>query len=167
MDNITKHNAPKYSIGQVIDLSYKYGGLPNRILINAIFIRKQDKQWMYKILLENIDKETIMSESFIKYREINKSANIYHNNIIKQRYINGWRWCGNYEESIALNNSKIISTRNNVEGVRLYPAINYKGDFIENQYGLWVKYFNSINCKEEIDDPYIFSYNKYENKQIL
>lgn len=138
-------SAPKYNPGDVIDLSYKNGGLPNRILVTCAFWRHGDKQWMYKVFMESTGDYTVMDETFIATRASKKTSNVYKNPVIIGRIAEGWRFCGNFESEVALANGKLIAENDMIKSVRLWPAINYNNQFIKGQMGIWIVYKNTID----------------------
>lgn len=148
--NINK--LPKFMPGQVIDLSYKYKGLPNRILIKYVYIKEHCTQWMYNVHLENLNKDTILSESFIINNSINSNLKIYKHADIIKLYNDGWRFCGNREREDAKKIASKYATSNYINNVILRPAINYEGCLVNGSYGIWIKYNTTINNDGTIYD---------------
>lgn len=138
-------SVPKYSPGDVIDLSYKNGGLPNRILVTCTFWRREDKQWMYKVFMESTGEYSVLDETFIASRESKKSSPVYKNPTVLSRIAEGWRFCGNFDTDTATANGKLIAENDLVNHVRLWPAINYKNQYIQGQMGIWIIYKNTID----------------------
>lgn len=135
---------PMFGIGEVIDLSYKNGGMPNRIYINGVYWREQDTKWMYQVTMENTGDKSSMDEEFIKERRSRHTQPVYKNPDVIKRMSDGWRFCGNYDKETAIANAKLISQNDNVKAVRLYPAINYYNKFVNGQMGIWIMYKNMI-----------------------
>lgn len=135
---------PKYALGQIIDLSYKHGGMPNRILVLTVFIREQDSQWQYEVLMENTGEKATVSEEFITSRRSAKSSGVYRNPDVVKRIEEGWRFCGNFEEAAAQANAKCIAENEGIANVRLYPALSYNNTYLNGQFGIWIRYVNTI-----------------------
>ena len=135
---------PAYAIGEVIDLSYKHSGMPNRIYIDTVFWREQDTRWHYQVIMENTGEKTIMSEDFIKERKSKNSSPVCKNPDIIKRFSDGWRFCGNFEKNAAVANGKLIAENPNVRAVRLYPALNYNNQYMNGKLGIWIKYAHTI-----------------------
>ena len=135
---------PAYAIGEVIDLSYKHGGMPNRIYVDTVFWREQDTRWNYQVIMENTGEKTIMSEDFIKDRKAKNSSPVCKNPDIIKRFSDGWRFCGNFEKDTAVANGKLIAENPNVRAVRLYPALNYNNQYMNGKLGIWIKYTHTI-----------------------
>lgn len=136
---------PLFAIGEVIDLSYKYGGMPNRIYVNSVFWRESDIQWNYQVTMENTGEKTSMSESFIKSRRSKNSSPVCENPDVIERFKDGWRFCGNFDRDTAIANGKLISENDNVHGVRLYDALNYNNRYMNGKLGVWIKYKHMID----------------------
>jgi len=150
------NNAPLYGIGEVIDLSYKYGGLPNRIRVNQVFQREYDAEWQYNVTMENRgvapnEGDVMMSESFIKQRKSKHSSKVYQNNDVQQHMRDGFRFCGNYDSDIARANAKILARRKDITDVRLYPALDYSGRYVNGDMGIWIRYNSVIADNGEIE----------------
>lgn len=136
---------PAFAVGEVIDLSYKHGGMPNRIYINSVFWRDQDTKWNYEVTMENNGERAVMSESFIMDRKSKNTSPVCKNPEIIKRFADGWRFCGNFSKESAMPNAKMIAENANIENVRLYPALNYRNQFLPDKLGIWVKYKHTIN----------------------
>lgn len=136
---------PKYNPGDVVDLSYKNGGLPNRILVTCVFWRPGDKQWMYRVLMENTGKDSILDETFITARASKKTSPVYGNPDIVNRIASGWRFCGNYDTDTAIANGKLIAENTAIKNVKLWPALNYNNQLIKGQKGIWIVWNSTIN----------------------
>lgn len=135
---------PAFAIGEVIDLSYKNGGLPNRIIIDSVFMREGDTEWMYGVTMECTGGNTTMKQSFIKERKSKCTSAVYKNPDIIKRYREGWRYCGNFDIDAANANGKMIAQRDDVEGVRLYPALDSSNRLMRGKMGVWIKYKYTI-----------------------
>ena len=141
------NNAPVFGIGEVIDLSYRHGGIPNRIRIEGVFYRDQDTIWMYDVLMENTGDRSFMNEKFISERKSSKviaSSGVYSNPEIQRRFKEGWRWCGNFAVDTARANAKLIADNSNIKNVRLWPAIDSRNRYVSGSLGIWIKYVNVI-----------------------
>lgn len=146
-DNMKKNidKLPKFMPGQVVDLSYKKGGLPNRLLIKMAFIREQDNDWMYKCIIESTGEDTILKQSFIINNMTNKEFDVYKCKEVINLYNTGWRFCGNFNISIAHTIAGKYATNRYIRSIILKPALSSKGCLIQNQYGMWIRYNNTIN----------------------
>lgn len=141
------NNAPAFGLGEVIDLSYRHGGMPNRIRIEGVFYRDQDTMWMYDVLMENTGDRSVMNEKFISERKSSKviaSSGVYSNPEIQRRFKEGWRWCGNFAVDTARANAKLIADNSNIKNVRLWPAIDSRNRYVSGSLGIWIKYVNVI-----------------------
>lgn len=145
-------STPKYSPGEVIDLSYKNGGLPNRIVITCAFWRRGDTQWVYKAFMESTGEYTVLDETFITSRASKKTSPIYNDPTIIKRISDGWRFCGNFENEVALANGKLIAENPAIKNVRLWPAMNYNGKFVKGQMGIWIVWNHIITDDGRYDE---------------
>lgn len=143
MKNINR--LPKYMPGQVIDLSYKHKGLPNRLLIKTAFIREHDDQWMYEVFLENIGEVTTLNEEFISANMTNKATQVYKCAEIINLYNGGWRFCGNHKRSLAHSVASKSAVNRYIKNIILRPALDSKGCLQNDYYGMWIKYNTIIN----------------------
>lgn len=143
MKNITK--LPKFMPGQVIDMSYKYKGLPNRLLIKSVFVREQDSSWMYEAYLENIDAHTVLDENFIVNNMVNKSLPVYKCAEVIRLYADGWRYCGNFNSTDAHNTACKLAVNPHIKNVIIRHGLNGRGCLEQNVQGVWVRYYNIVN----------------------
>lgn len=143
MNKITK--LPKFMPGQVIDLSYKNKGLPNRLLIESVFIREQDNQWMYRAYLENVGEYTVLEESFISSNMTAKATQVYKCAEIIKLYSDGWRFCGNFSKEEAFSLAAKYATNKYIKNIILRHALNPKGCLVNDKHGIWIKYQTTIN----------------------
>lgn len=144
-DNMNKINKlPRFMPGQVIDLSYRNKGLPNRLLIQTVFVKEQSKEWLYEALLENTGEVTVLEESFIMNNITNKEAPVYKCNDIIRLYNDGWRFCGNFCKKTARSSAAKYSTNRYIRNIELRPALNAQGKLIQDKYGMWIRYHNTI-----------------------
>jgi hypothetical protein len=160
MKNITK--LPKFMPGQVVDLSYKNKGLPNRLLIQSVFIREQDNQWMYQCIIESTGESTILNEDFITNNMTHKESEVYKCKEIINLYNAGWRFCGNKSISTAHTIASKHATNRYIRGIILRPALDSKGCLLHNNYGMWIRYNNTIN-----DDGTIIFDNEFASDVIV
>ena len=142
MDQIKK--LPRFMPGQVIDLSYRNKGLPNRLLIKTVFVKEHSKEWLYEAFLENVGEITVLEESFIINNMTNKSAPVYKCNDVIRLYNDGWRFCGNYCKKTARKTAAKYSTSKYIKNIELRPALNPQGSLIQDKYGMWIKYYNTV-----------------------
>ena len=136
---------PRFMPGQVIDLSYKHKGLPNRILIKTVYTREQDKGWMYAVYLENTGERTALDEDFIISHMTTKSTQVYRSPDVIKLYNDGWRFCGNFDKDTAFDMASKCATNIYIKDIILKPALNAKGCLVNNQYGMWIRYNTIIN----------------------
>lgn len=143
MRKLTK--LPKYMPGQVIDLSYKYRGLPNRLLIKSVFTREQDNQWIYECIIENTGELTTLNESFIINNAVRRDRKVYKCKEVISLYNTGWRFCGNFNKANAHAIAGKYATNRYIRNIILRPALDPNGCLYDDHYGMWVKYNNIIN----------------------
>lgn len=143
MRNVTK--LPKFMPGQVIDLSYKNKGLPNRLLIQSVFTREQDNQWMYQCIIESTGESTILNEDFITSNMTRKESEVYKCKEIINLYNTGWRFCGNKSRSCAHSIASKHATNRYIRSIILRPALAPNGCLMQDHYGMWIRYNNTIN----------------------
>lgn len=136
---------PKFTPGQVIDLSYKLNGLPNRLLIKSVFMRREDNCWMYEVCLESIGECTIINESFIVSSMTKKSLPVYKCAEIIRLYNDGWRYCGNFSSKEAHAVACKLATNEYIKNVITRHGLNYNGTIEKGTRGVWIKYYNTIN----------------------
>lgn len=134
--------APKYNPGQVIDLGFKYmERMPTRIKILQVSATTNSDEWKYLVLSECTGEISVeMTESVIYDSISRKSAQCYDTEFIKKLIANGFRYCGNMPELVAVNKAMKLSESETIEEVRLYDAINSNGNKVADYYGVWVKY---------------------------
>lgn len=159
MKIITK--LPKFMPGQVIDLSYKHKGLPNRILIKCAFVREQDDQWMYECFIENIGEISILNENFIVGNATNRGLPVYKCADVIKLYNDGWRYCGNIAKDKAVEHASKCATNGYIKDIILRPAIDGRGCLVNDAYGMWIRYNNIIN-----DDGTIVK-NEPTNRDVI
>lgn len=143
MKNIAR--LPHFMPGQVIDLSYKSKGLPNRLLIKSVFIREQDNQWMFECIIESTGESTVLNESFIVNNMTHKGSEVYKCKEIINLYNSGWRFCGNKSRSTAHSIASKHATNRYIRSIILRPALDSKGCLMNNHYGMWIRYNHTIN----------------------
>lgn len=143
MKTITK--LPRFMPGQIIDLSYKNKGLPNRILIKAVFVREQDIEWMYEVYHENTGDVTTLDQSFIVSNMTERKCTVYKCIEVINLYNNGWRFCGNFNINEAHNLGAKYATNRYIKEIILRHALDSRGCLIPDKYGMWIRYNNIIN----------------------
>lgn len=151
-ENMKIKSTPKYNPGDVIDLSYKNGGLPNRIIITCAFWRRGDTQWVYKVFMESTGDYSVLDETFISSRASKKTSPIYHDAKIIQRISDGWRFCGNFDTETAIANGKLIAENPAVKNVRLWPAMDYQGKYVKGKKGIWIIWNHTITNDGQYQD---------------
>ena len=143
MKNVTR--LPKFMPGQVIDLSYKNKGLPNRILIKTAYVTEQSDGWMYEVYLENTGEFSRINEEFISTNMTHKASAVYKCKEIIGLYGSGWRFCGNFDKSTAHTIAGKHATNRYINNIMLRPALKPDGSLLNDYYGMWIKYHNIIN----------------------
>lgn len=146
--------APQFRPGEVIDFTYKTGGLPNRIKIVSVYHTDSGNGWMYNVILESDGCKTHMSESFILERICKKDQPVYELDTIKKRYDRGWRYCGKYHELRVREVADKIAKNSLIKEVRLTEAYYPNGRFADYQLAIWIRYNNPIAC-QDVDSKYI------------
>lgn len=136
---------PKFIPGQVIDLSYKSGNFPVRVLVQSVRMSIRDKVWMYDIYLESTKNIETVSEKFLTDNMTNKKSKVYNCDEIIKLYADGWRFCGNFSENIAHETASKFATNRLIRNIILKPALNYYGSSMTGKYGIWIRYYNIIN----------------------
>ena len=136
---------PKFMPGQVIDLSYKYKGLPNRLLVKSVFTREQDDSWMYEVYLENLGECTALNEEFIVSNMTKKAMQVYKCSEIIKLYNDGWRYCGNFNSVEAHNTACKLATNPHIKNVIIRHGLNGRGCLENGMHGVWIRYYNIIN----------------------
>lgn len=136
---------PKFMPGQVIDISYKGDGLPDRLVIVSVFTRRQDTQWMYSCIRERTGETITAEQSVIIEKMTDKSAKVYQTRDVIGMYNDGWRFCGNFKQSCAHAIASKHTDNPTISRIILKPALNANGDPIPNYYGMWIKHYNLID----------------------
>ena len=136
---------PIYSPGDIVDLSYKITGLPDRVSIEMVYFTKLENEWIYSVIIESTGNRTTVLESELKQRSVNKTSKVYKHQHIVQRYTDGWRFCGNYNQEEALKIAKSISNNDIIKHVRIYNGIAPNGSYKDGLFGVWIKYNNIIS----------------------
>ena len=85
----------KYEAGQVVDIRFSNDSMPDRIFIDMVYKKPNSTEWMYNVLSEKKNGYTYMSESQISRLESKKTSKAYDNDIVKEMYEKGYRFCGN------------------------------------------------------------------------
>ena len=137
---------PKYPVGGVVDLSFKNGGLPNRIYIESASWAEGDTEWKYSAKSEMDNGQITFAESTIRKYEANQRSRVGKMQLIIDRYEDGWRYCGNYDKESAIANGNMIAGKTNVRNVKLFPALDINGILLPNEFGIWIRYVNTINA---------------------
>jgi hypothetical protein len=140
-------NTPKFNIKDVIDLRFSKDNMPDRIYIHAIFIKESDTEWMYKVLSEKSNGYITLPESYINKFFSKKERPCYDNEVVKELYDNGFRFCGNYKKDTAINKANSIKSANYIKHIILAEAIDKNGNPMVGYLGLWVQY-NTIISNE-------------------
>lgn len=153
---------PKFMPGQVIDISYRGDGLPDRLMIVSVFIRQQDTQWMYSCIKESTGETITAEQSVIIDRMSDKGAKVYRTREIITMYGDGWRFCGNFKKSCAHAIAGKNADNPIIKNIILKPALNGNGDLLPNHYGAWIRYHNMIS-----DDGKFISGANAQNDDII
>lgn len=136
-----ENKVPKFHAGEAYYLSHKTGA-PARIYIDMVYMRPRSTEWMYAIYSEaNPDGNiTFASESILTQRISKHDNPIYKNDVVIQRYDDGYRFAGNYSMEEAIARGETFARNGHIKSVMLHPALDYKGDTIDGQYGIWIKW---------------------------
>ena len=95
--------APKYNVGDVIDLRFSNATMPDRIRIHMVYMKVGSTEWMYQILSERASNEIYMAESEITKFISKKDSECYNNPMVQDMYKNGFRFCGNSKKDTAFS----------------------------------------------------------------
>lgn len=160
MRNVDK--LPRFMPGQVIDLSYKNKGLPNRIIIRIVFINEQSKGWLYEVQHENTGEISVLSQDFIAINMTKRELPVYKCTEIINLYNSGWRFCGNYSVEEAHKVSAKIATSKHIKNVIIRHALNHLGCLVNDKRSIWIKYCTTIR-----DDGTIVDNNAIDTDVIV
>lgn len=137
---------PQFMPGQVIDISFKCtNGVPDRLLVTMVAIREQDKNWIYRVLMESTGEQIYLTEKDISNNMVNKYAQVYNCKEVLGLYSEGWRFCGNYTKQVAEETGAKLATIRNIKNIILRPALDASGNPLPNHYGVWIRYNMTIN----------------------
>lgn len=132
--------APLFDAGEAYYLSHK-SGAPARIVIEAVYKKATSKEWMYSIYSEaNGCKPTYVPESILQQRVSRHCGLVYKNPNIIKRFEDGYRFAGNYNRDDAIRVGEEFAHNSSIASVWLHPALDGKGEPIEGQYGVWIKW---------------------------
>ena len=145
-------SAPRYTIGDIIDISYKQtGGLPDRIKVVGITANSSDgiNMWMYDVVSELYGDIVSLPEKHIDTYTINYNLPCYKTPQIQYMYGKGFRFCGNFADSdVGKKMCEIINESKSIQ--RIVACASYDKSGVSNgRQGIWVKYKNSLDMKEE------------------
>lgn len=133
-------NTPKYDLSNVIDLRFSRDTMPDRIYIHAVFMKESDVEWMYKVYSEKSNGYITLPESHINKFISKKDKPCYNNEVIKELYENGFRFCGNYKKDTAVNKANSMVSANYIKHIMLVEAFDKNGSIMPDNYGIWVQY---------------------------
>lgn len=148
-------NAPKYNVKDIIDLRFSRDTMPDRIYVRAVYMRDKDTEWMYQVFSEKKNGVINVSESQINALISKKEGKCYDNEVIKELYNNGFRFCGNNKRDYAFNRANNMVNANYIKHIILAEAIDKDGNVIPGQLGLWVQYNASIDDNKTHNGHYI------------
>ena len=150
-------SAPRYTIGDIIDISYKQtGGLPDRIKIVGIKAQVNDgvNMWMYSAVSELHGDIVSLPEKYINTYTINYNLSCYKVPQIQYMYDKGFRFCGNFRNNdVGKKMCEIINESTSIQ--RIVACVSYDKGGVpisltsDGRQGIWVKYKNSLDMKEE------------------
>lgn len=138
----------KYEAGQVVDIRFSNDSMPDRIFIDMVYKKPNSTEWMYNVLSEKKNGYTYMSESQISRLESKKTSKAYDNDIVKEMYEKGYRFCGNSNTGTCEKRARKLVDANYIKHIVLRSAVGSDGNIIPNQMGLWVQYNTVINNVE-------------------
>ena len=137
--------APKYKVGDVVDLRFSNGTMPDRIYIHMVYMKVGSSEWMYHVLSEKSSRDIYMSESDITKFISKKDSECYKNPIIRDMYKNGFRFCGNNKKDTAFNRANSMVNAKYIRHIILADAIDKDNKPIPGYLGLWVQYNTVID----------------------
>ena len=137
--------APKYNVGDVIDLRFSNTTMPDRIYINMVYVKIGSTEWMYRVLSEKSSNEIYMSESGITKLISKKDSECYKNPVIQDMYKNGFRFCGNSKKDTAFNRANSMINAKYIKHIILADAIDKDDKPMPGYLGLWVQYNTIID----------------------
>lgn len=138
---------PKYDVCSVIDLRHKDNSeLPDRIYIDMVYWKDGCEEWMYACTSERNEGHLIyLTESYINKYRSKKTAQCYDNDIVRDMYNQGFRFCGNFDTGVALQKANRLRMAQYIKHIVLNDAVAPDGNILSGQSGLWVKYHRTIN----------------------
>ena len=148
-------NAPKYEVKSIIDLRFSRDTMPDRIYIQMVYMKDMSREWMYQVFSEKKNGVIYMPESQIDALISKKEGKCYENEVIKDLYDNGFRFCGNNKKDYAFNRANSMVNANYIKHIILAEAIDKDGNPIPGQLGLWVQYNASIDNNQTHNGHYI------------
>ena len=143
--------APKYNVGDIIDLRFTNGTMPDRIYIHLVYMKVGSTEWMYHVLSEKASKNIYMSESDITKFVSTKEAKCYNNPVIKDLYDNGYRFCGNYKRDTAFNKAHSMMNAGYIKHIILAEAVSHENNPLPDYLGLWVQYNTVIDTNKFVE----------------
>ena len=143
---------PRFMPGQIIDISYKKGELPDRLLIKTVYMREEDDTWMYGVYSEKAHNIISLNQDFIRDNMTTKYTPVYKMPKIIKMYADGWRFCGNYPKDKAMALSGKYAINNNINNIIIRPALNSMGNPVDNEYGIWIRYNTTITDNGNMHD---------------
>lgn len=147
--------APRYTIGDIIDISYKQkSGLPDRIKIVGITAQVSDggNMWMYSAVSELYGDIVSLPEKHIETYTINYNLPCYKVPQVQYMYSKGFRFCGNFpNDEVGKKMCEIINESKSIQRIVACVSYDKSGTTITSvdRQGIWVKYKNSLDVKEE------------------
>lgn len=147
--------APKYKAKDVIDIRFSHDRMPDRIYIKMVYMKDMSTEWMYQVFSEKKNDIIYMPESQIDANISNKSCKCYENEVIKELYNNGFRFCGNDKRDTAFNRANNMINANYIKHIILAEAIDRDGNPIPDYLGLWVQYNTTIDDQQMRNGHYI------------
>lgn len=141
-------DAPKYDVGNVIDLRFSRDTMPDRIYINMVYKKVGSTEWIYEALSEKNNRVIVLPESQISNLESKKESKCYEHELIQRMYRDGFRFCGNNKSETARIRALNMVDARYIKHIILCDAIGTDGNPIDGYLGLWVQYNTVINNDE-------------------
>lgn len=137
--------APKYNVGDIIDLRFSNTTMPDRIYVHMVYMKVGSSEWMYHVLSEKASRDIYVSESDIDKLVSKKNSECYNNPAIEELYKNGFRFCGNSKKSTAFNRAESMINARYIKHIILADAFDKDNKPMPDYLGLWVQYNTTID----------------------
>lgn len=131
---------PKFDIGQILDLKRDKNNMPDRIIIDSIYIKRNSKEWMYYVMSEQTGGHTYLPESKLSSMVSYHIRECYKNTIVKTLYKCGFRFVCNIQNSEV--NVKVSKLQNikEIANIIVAPAVYPDGTDGIGISAIWIRY---------------------------